>query len=201
MLLGMGRTPVREALRRLQNEGMIVCNSTHNYRVRILTAADIKEIYETLGILEGAAAGAVPQIITSEDLGRFVKYNNRMRRVAEEGDLAELGHWNHEFHGIFLKRYGNRMLHEGVRLQIQWELFDAWNHPNFGNGNTNITSGNFGHVSYDGGGRSMWFGGRIDFKRARIIRLDTANHLQLCPFKERGPRLVQEAEPSVGAPF
>ena len=53
MQLGMGRTPVREALLRLQNEGIIVCNSRHNYRVRILTAADIKEIYETLGVLEG----------------------------------------------------------------------------------------------------------------------------------------------------
>jgi hypothetical protein len=59
--------------------------------------------------------------------------------------------------------FKNFMLHEGVRLQIQWELFNAWNHPNWGNGNTNITSGNFGHVSYGGGGRSMLFGGRIDF--------------------------------------
>ncbi|HUX11093.1 MAG TPA: TonB-dependent receptor, partial [Terriglobia bacterium] len=57
----------------------------------------------------------------------------------------------------------NFMLHEGVRLQIQWELFNAWNHANFGNGNTNISSGNFGITSYGGGGRSMLFGGRIDF--------------------------------------
>ena len=59
--------------------------------------------------------------------------------------------------------FKNFILHEGVRLQIQWELFNAWNHANFGNGNTNITSGNFGHVFYGGGGRSMLFGGRIDF--------------------------------------
>ena len=121
MQLGMGRTPVREALLRLQNEGIIVCNSRHNYRVRILTAADIKEIYETLGVLEGAAAGAVQQIITSADIDRLQEYNNRMRRVAEKGDLAEFGHWNHEFHGIFLDRYGNRMLHnlcDSIRRQV-----------------------------------------------------------------------------------
>lgn len=57
----------------------------------------------------------------------------------------------------------NFILHEGVRLQIQWELFNAFNHPNFGNGNTNISSGNFGRTYYGGGGREMMFGARIDF--------------------------------------
>jgi len=57
----------------------------------------------------------------------------------------------------------NFMLHEGVRLQIQWELFNAWNHPNWGNGNTNVSSGNFGITHYGGGGRSMMFGGRLTF--------------------------------------
>ncbi|HET7102176.1 MAG TPA: hypothetical protein VFJ52_13570, partial [Terriglobia bacterium] len=57
----------------------------------------------------------------------------------------------------------NIMLHEGVRMQIQWELFNAWNHANFGNGTTDITSGNFGRTYSGGGGRSMLFGARIDF--------------------------------------
>jgi DNA-binding GntR family transcriptional regulator len=119
--LGMGRTPVREALLRLQNEGIMICNSRHNYKVRILTPGDIKEIYDILGIIEGAAAGAVPQIITSEDLGRLEEYNSRMRQVAQEGDLSAFGHWNHQFHGIFLDRYGNRMLHslcDSIRRQV-----------------------------------------------------------------------------------
>lgn len=119
--LGMGRTPVREALLRLQNEGIIICNSRHNYKVRILTPDDIKEIYDTLGILEGAAAGAVPQIITSEDLDRLEKYNTMMRKVAQKGDLSAFGQWNHAFHGIFLDRYGNRMLHslcDSIRRQV-----------------------------------------------------------------------------------
>jgi len=119
--LGMGRTPVREALLRLQNEGIIICNSRHNYKVRILTQGDIKEIYDTLGILEGAAAGAAPQIITSEDIDRLEEYNAKMRQFAQKGDLSTFGRWNHEFHGIFLDRYGNRMLHslcDSIRRQV-----------------------------------------------------------------------------------
>ncbi|HET7214522.1 MAG TPA: carboxypeptidase regulatory-like domain-containing protein [Terriglobia bacterium] len=57
----------------------------------------------------------------------------------------------------------NFLLREGVRLQIQWELFNAWNHPNFGNGDMNITSGSFGITSSGGGGRQMLFGARLDF--------------------------------------
>ncbi len=119
--LGMGRTPVREALLRLQNEGVIICNSRHSYKVRILTPGDIKEIYDTLGILEGAAAGAVPQIITSEELERLEGYNARMREVAQKGDLSAFGQWNHKFHDIFLDQYGNRMLRslcDSIRRQV-----------------------------------------------------------------------------------
>jgi DNA-binding GntR family transcriptional regulator len=119
--LGMGRTPVREALQRLQNEDIVICNSRHNYEVRILTAPDIKDIYDTLGILEGAAAGAVPQIITPEDLDRLEDYNSQMRQVAQKGDLSAFGRWNHEFHGVFLNRFGNHMLHrlcDTIRRQV-----------------------------------------------------------------------------------
>lgn len=119
--LGMGRTPVREALLRLQNEGIIVCNSRHSYNVRTLALADIKEIYDTLGILEGAAAGAVPHNFAQEDLDRLEEYNRRMWRSAREGDLSTFGLWNHQFHGVFLDGYGNHMLHrlcDSIRRQL-----------------------------------------------------------------------------------
>jgi DNA-binding GntR family transcriptional regulator len=119
--LDMGRTPVREALLRLQNEGIIICNSRHSYEVRILTSDDIKEIYDTLGILEGAAAGAVPQVLAPQDIRRLEDYNARMQQIAQKGNLPAFGRWNHEFHGIFLDRYGNRMLHalcDSIRRQV-----------------------------------------------------------------------------------
>ncbi len=57
----------------------------------------------------------------------------------------------------------NFMLTESARLQFRWELFNAFNHANFSNGNTNISSGDFGRTFYGGPGRSMLFGARIDF--------------------------------------
>ncbi len=66
--LGISRTPIREALLKLEMAGIVVCNSRRSYNVRILTAADVREIFEILGILEGAAVTSVAQEITPEDL-------------------------------------------------------------------------------------------------------------------------------------
>jgi hypothetical protein len=42
-------------------------------------------------------------------------------------------------------------------------MFNAFNRPNFNNPNLNIQSGAFGLVTTAGSGRTMLFGGRIDF--------------------------------------
>src|SRR5258707_6681681 len=57
--LGISRTPIREALLKLEMAGIVVCNSRRSYNVRILTAADVSEIFEILGILEGAAVTSI----------------------------------------------------------------------------------------------------------------------------------------------
>jgi hypothetical protein len=57
----------------------------------------------------------------------------------------------------------NVRLTEKARLQLRWELFNAFNHANFGNGDTDITSGSFGLTSNGGSARSMLFGARVDF--------------------------------------
>src|SRR3546814_18081272 len=54
----MSRTPVREALIRLAQEGMVEVRPRHGMRVLPVSVADMREIYEILAGLEAAAAGA-----------------------------------------------------------------------------------------------------------------------------------------------
>ncbi|MPZ17515.1 MAG: FCD domain-containing protein [Luteitalea sp.] len=110
--LQISRTPIREALLRLESEGIVVCNSRRSYNVRLLTVHDVKEIYETLGILEGAAVRQIASVIDDRDLGALRRLNAKMRAAAKQGDLQAFGAWNREFHDVLLSKLENRTLRE-----------------------------------------------------------------------------------------
>ena len=57
----------------------------------------------------------------------------------------------------------NFLIKERARFQFRWEMFNAFNRPNFNNPNTNISSGNFGLVTSAGDARAMLFGLRLDY--------------------------------------
>src|SRR4051794_18811195 len=59
--LGVSRTPVREALARLESEGLVEPIPRHGYRVLPITMEDIREIYQVLSPLETVAAELLAQ--------------------------------------------------------------------------------------------------------------------------------------------
>lgn len=56
-----------------------------------------------------------------------------------------------------------KLANERAVMQFRWEMFNAFNRPNFNNPTTNIQAGDFGLVTTAGSGRSMLFGLRLDF--------------------------------------
>jgi DNA-binding GntR family transcriptional regulator len=132
--LGISRTPIREALLRLETEGVIVCNSRRSYNVRILTADDVREIYETLGILEGAAAALVIGRLEPADMEELERLNRLMVDAAAAPDLNAFGRWNRQFHHVFLDKLDNAVLRYTCDLvrgplytfPVQRESLAAW---------------------------------------------------------------------------
>src|SRR5947208_16557332 len=57
--MSVTRTPISEALLKLERDGLVICNSRGRYHVRRLTASDVKEIYHILGILDADVAALV----------------------------------------------------------------------------------------------------------------------------------------------
>jgi DNA-binding GntR family transcriptional regulator len=110
--LGISRTPIREALLKLEMAGIVVCNSRRSYNVRILTAADISEVFEILGILEGAAVTSLEQNVTEQDLALLEQYNEKMAETAKTRDFHTFGAWNEKFHDVLLSKSKNRSLLE-----------------------------------------------------------------------------------------
>jgi len=108
--LKMSRTPVREALLRLEAEGTVVCKSRSSYKVRAISVGDVREIYETLAILESAAVGLAAPKITPEDIALLRHYNRKMAGTVVRGDFEGFGVWNRKFHDVFLSRVANHTL-------------------------------------------------------------------------------------------
>jgi DNA-binding GntR family transcriptional regulator len=112
----ISRTPVREALLKLETEGVVVCNSRRSYNVRILTVDDVREIYETLGLLEGAIASTVASRLGGADVEELERFNQMMVTAAEAADLQGFGEWNRKFHDVFIMKLENHTLQETCSL-------------------------------------------------------------------------------------
>lgn len=111
--IGVSRTPVREALLRLANEGAVEVSARRGVRVKPLTADDLQNLYEVISALE---IQAVTRLAVREpqkaDLAPLVEQLVRMRLAIE---LADGDAWNladEAFHRALFDLCGNPRLRE-----------------------------------------------------------------------------------------
>ncbi|MCF2531499.1 GntR family transcriptional regulator [Yinghuangia soli] len=98
---GTSRTPVREALRRLEAEGLVEVAPHRGARVTNWTRADVAEIYDLRLILESFAAERAATRVTDADVTRLRELSAAMEAAAapgEDRDLELLARLNTEFH-------------------------------------------------------------------------------------------------------
>lgn len=111
--LGMSRTPVREALIRLEAEGLVELVPRRGARVLPIRAADMREIYEILSALEPeAAAGLAVRKPSVEDLAPLEQATVEMERALDADDLDTWAEADDRFHRALLTLHGNRRLAE-----------------------------------------------------------------------------------------
>lgn len=100
---GSSRTPVREALRRLQIEGLLEEHPHRGARVPAWTRADLEEIYELRTLLEDFAVRRAAPRIRPDELDRMEELCDQIERAARPGanqDLEAVTELNAEFHSI-----------------------------------------------------------------------------------------------------
>jgi DNA-binding GntR family transcriptional regulator len=89
--LGVSRTPLREALRMLQSEGLVDAQANRRVTVRPISATDLEELVIMRVALESEAIRLSVERMLPEDLARLEGHLAEMTHFAEAGDYAR---WN-----------------------------------------------------------------------------------------------------------
>ena len=71
--LGVSRTPVREALLRLETEGFVTIRPRSGISVRVLTREDIRNLYQMIGALEASVLVTERQNLTPERIADIMR--------------------------------------------------------------------------------------------------------------------------------
>ena len=97
--LGLSRTPVREALLILENEGLVESVRNRGTRVARFDASELEELYSIRAVLEGYAARRAAETITDREIKLLEESCQRFEKLADEGkDLVALAEENFTFH-------------------------------------------------------------------------------------------------------
>lgn len=116
--LGISRTPLREALRRLQQEGLIQAEPNRRARVVGLDPADLEIVYASRLFYEPLGLLMTVPLLSEDDVGALTRELAGMRRASDESDYPawELAHGR--FHGLLA-------LHAAEPLKIQIAAYAA----------------------------------------------------------------------------
>jgi DNA-binding GntR family transcriptional regulator len=113
--LGMSRTPVREALIRLQQEGFVEIIPRRGVRVLPVSPSDMRDIYQILTALEGMAVELVARRRPSKaELKPLVEATRTMSAALQRDDLEAWAAADEVFHRELVAMSGNRLLLEAV---------------------------------------------------------------------------------------
>lgn len=108
--LRVSRTPVREALQRLANEGYIAPAGGRGYLVIELSEQDVINVYRVRTVLEGLAAHEAATAITRAQLGQLEDLYEAMEDARGRMDDRVLAELNSQFHHAVARAGGNTYL-------------------------------------------------------------------------------------------
>jgi DNA-binding GntR family transcriptional regulator len=113
---GTSRMPVRDALRELVYDGLLVRDGARQVVVAPLHRADLLDSFQIEGMLNGMAAARATANATQEDFQRLEEFHGGMLRCAGSGDYAEMARLNWQFHRYINRLAGSRKLLAALRV-------------------------------------------------------------------------------------
>lgn len=142
--LGISKTPLRDALIRLETEGFVKILPRRGVRVNAINVRDVKNYYDIIGALEASVILDVFDNIGPNHIMEMERLNGVQRDAVLTGDFTDYYQANLDFHEVYLKLTDNSFLRELIlpmkqRLYdfprrsyiIEWELTNLDEHEHF----------------------------------------------------------------------
>ncbi|MBO8127794.1 MAG: GntR family transcriptional regulator [Peptococcaceae bacterium] len=124
--LGVSRTPVREAIRKLELEGFVMMVPRKGAYVAGISDKDITDVFEVRAALEALAAGLAAERITDEEIENLERSVVQTTEIAEKGDINALVEADTQFHELIYRASRNKRLKQIVtHLSEQIQRFRA----------------------------------------------------------------------------
>lgn len=108
--LGVSRTPIREAMRKLELEGLVVMIPRRGAQVANITEKDLNDVLEVRIVLENMAIEKACKRMTEEQMDKLVKAAGEFEDTMADGNLVHLAEADVAFHEIIYQASDNRRL-------------------------------------------------------------------------------------------
>ena len=108
----MSRTPIRQAMKQLEAEGLVTHIPKRGIRMAEMTLETARDLYQVREVLEGLAAGLAAEKITVEALTGLRKILAEQSTIVKKKDLLRYSISDFNFHQIVYDSCGNRLLKE-----------------------------------------------------------------------------------------
>jgi DNA-binding GntR family transcriptional regulator len=112
--LGIGRTPIREALQRLAIEGLVTHLANRGMFVSEISATTVQEIYEFRSLVDGYAARLAATRATPEQIEELASLQQELVKATEEDDIDRYVLLDRSFYEVLSRASHNRLLAEAI---------------------------------------------------------------------------------------
>lgn len=120
--LGVSRTPVREAIRKLELEGLVIMYPRRGAKVAQITVKSIRDVLEIRRVLEVLAVTKACRNITEESIARLKQAYHHFQDVVDSEDLTRVAEADVAFHEIIYNATDNPKL-IGILSNLREQMY------------------------------------------------------------------------------
>lgn len=108
--LGVSRTPIREAIRKLELEGLVLMIPRKGAEVAKISARSLRDVLEVRRALEELAIELACPRMTEEDLGELQKAQDEFKKAIADGDAMRIAETDEHYHDVIYSGTQNAKL-------------------------------------------------------------------------------------------